>query len=100
MTQITSEYTVVDIHHGWYHSAGRRFGWFFDGLACEGVGINKSFFVNPKGVLAVRIAGRVYYLAVKEAVAFIAKYKSTIKMPGGSYVGVVSKSILEEKITN
>lgn len=88
---------VIEITKGWYFTAGRKFGWISDGLDVCGVGINSSYIENADKLM-IRVQGKLYTVTSDEVRAFIQKYNSFIRMPGGSLIGVISKSILEEVI--
>lgn len=86
---------TVEIRKGWYFTAGKKWGWEEDGLDCFGVGINQSF-LDGCDRLRLKVEGNEYEIGVAELKAFVNKYKSFYKMPGGSIIGVVSRGILEK----
>jgi hypothetical protein len=93
--EVGNRVNKVEIKKGWYYTAGRKFGWLNDGLDMAGVGINQSF-LKDCDELHISVAGAIYRVSCEQVREFVRKYKSAERMPGGSLIGIVSKSILEE----
>jgi len=85
----------VKINNKWFLAAGNVYGWVKDGYHVFGVGISNDYFCQFDE-LQVEIDGGLYTLDVNEAVLFIQKYDSIKKIKGRT-IGVVSKSLLQEK---
>ena len=90
--------SVVKIKKGWYRSAGTpaKYGWMNSGYEPEGVGINKVALTSNEK-LTVIVHDVEYELDTKEAIEFIRRFKSFYDMPGGTRIGVISRSLLTKK---
>ena len=83
----------LKIAKGWYRTAGDQYKWVQDGFDVRGVGINRTYFDEPK--LLLEVEGKKYELDTKEGLEFVNKYHAVIPTRYGK-VGVVSKSLLKE----
>ena len=87
----------ITIKKGWYRFAGlpTQYGWISSGYEPEGVGINRdALFENEE--LIVSVNGNDYKVNCKEAIDFIRRFKSHTTMPGGTKIGIISRSIMEK----
>jgi len=87
----------IKILKGWYRSAGlpTQYGWVSSGYEPEGVGINRDALMENE-TLTVSVNGNDYTVDTKEAIEFIRRFKSHTTMPGGTKIGVISKSIMKK----
>ena len=85
----------IKISKSWFYSAGDKYGWKKDGLDPRGVGIAKEHLINNKELIVV-VDKIKYHLYTTVAIEAIKNYKSKMIMPGGTVVGIVPKSLLEE----
>jgi len=85
----------IRIEKSWYYTAGTKYGWERDGLDVNGVGVSIEALHN-NDELTLEINKKDYLLRSIEAIRFIKRYRSSYRMPGGTVIGIVSKSILEE----
>jgi len=85
----------VIINKGWYLTAGWKYGWGKKGLDPKGVGIAKEYLINNQELVVV-VDGIRYHLYTTAAIQAIKDYNSKMRMAGGTIIGVVPKSLLEE----
>lgn len=87
----------VDIKKSWFYTAGRKWGWEgVGGFDTRGVGINKDILFSAAKkdeVIWLTVDKVDYLLNPNEAIAFIKARKSFYKMPGGTMIGVISKTL-------
>lgn len=86
---------TLDIKKGWYRTAGIQYGWVNMGYLEEGIGINREALLEG-GTLTVKVNDCLYSVDCEKALSFIRKFASHKTMPGGTKVGFISRSIMQE----
>lgn len=87
---------TLEIKKSWFYTAGRKWGWEGQGFDTRGIGINKDILFScakSNEGLKIRVDGKEYLVDPQAAIDFIKARKSFYKMPGGTMIGVVSKSL-------
>lgn len=83
---------TIEIKKGWYWSAGGKYGWK-DQYDPKGVGLSRDILINNEEI-RVKVNDEYYLVNCQEAREFVRQWKSDITMPGGTRIGIVSKSLL------
>lgn len=86
---------TLKIQKGWYRSAGYKYGWAAQGFEPEGVGINREA-LNGTETLRVIVNEQEYDVDTAEVIDFVKKWKSYYATPGGTKIGVISRSIMKK----
>lgn len=85
---------TIKIQKGWFRTAGQMYGWALHGYDILGIGITKDALFGTEE-LVVEVNGKRYAVDCKEAIEFVRKYHSRQVMPGGTVLGVISRSLLK-----
>ncbi|MEK9207946.1 MAG: hypothetical protein AAB922_05660 [Patescibacteria group bacterium] len=89
---------TIKIQKSWFYSAGKKYGWEMKGLDGRGVGLHRDILYPAFKAgedLTVIVDNKRYLVVPADAIEFINKHKSFYKMPRGTMIGVISKSICE-----
>lgn len=87
---------TIKIQKSWFYSAGRKYGWERKGLDSRGVGLHRDILYsafNAGENLTVIVDDKRYLVIPADVIEFIKTYRSFYKMPRGTMIGVISKSI-------
>lgn len=87
--------TTIKIKKGWFRTAGlpTQYGWVSSGYEPEGIGINREALFENKE-LTVEVNDVKYLVDTAQAIEFVRRFKSHKTMPGGTKIGIISKSLM------